>query len=113
MAKQSPRAYPLEFRRKVIAVALDGRSLKSLSGEFGIARRTIMNWLKQGDLDAGRRDDGLTTSERQELTRLRHENERLKLTTFVLSRQFRRLRRAEKRASGQRRVMIEAHRDTG
>ena len=24
-----------------------------------------MNWLKQGDLDAERRDDGLTTSERQ------------------------------------------------
>jgi transposase len=84
MAKQSPRAYPPEFRRKVIALARDGRPLNGLANEFGIARQTIMNWLRQEDLDAGRRDDGLTTSERQELTRLRRENKRLTLETEIL-----------------------------
>lgn len=85
MAKQPPRAYPPEFRRKVIALAREGRTLNGLANEFGIARQTIMNWLKQEDLDAGRRDDGLTTAERQELTRLRRENKRLKLEAEILS----------------------------
>jgi len=84
MAKHSPRAYPPEFRRKVIALSRGGRSLSSLADEFGVARQTIMNWLKQEDLDAGHRDDGLTTSERQELIRLRRENKRLTLETEIL-----------------------------
>ena len=68
----------------MVALAHDGRSLSSLSKEFGVARQTIMNWLKQDDLDSGRRDDGLTTTERQELTRLRRENKRLTLETEIL-----------------------------
>lgn len=32
-----------------------------------------------GGLDEGRRGDGLTTEEKEELRRLRHENRRLKL----------------------------------
>jgi transposase-like protein len=40
---------------------------------------------KQDDVDAGRRDDGLTTDERKELTLLRRENKRLKLEAEILS----------------------------
>ena len=35
---------------------------------------SVLRWVKQADLDAGRRQDGLTTSERQELARTRREN---------------------------------------
>ncbi len=35
--------------------------------------------MKQADVDAGRRTDGLTTEEREELRRLRRENRTLKL----------------------------------
>ncbi len=83
MAKSAPRAYPPEYRRKVVALAREGRSLSSLSNEFGVSRQTIMNWLKQEEVDAGRRDDGLTTSERQELTRLRRENKRLTIESEI------------------------------
>ena len=34
---------------------------------------TLRLWVKQADVDAGRRD-GLTTAERAELTQLRREN---------------------------------------
>jgi transposase len=44
-----------------------------------------MNWLKQADLDSGRRNDGLTTDEHKELTLLRRENKRLKLEAEILS----------------------------
>lgn len=35
--------------------------------EFGLARQTVRNWLKQFDLDSGSRSDGLTNDERAEL----------------------------------------------
>jgi transposase len=41
--------------------------------------------VKQDDRDAGRGDGGLTTSEREELARLRRENKRLKLEREILS----------------------------
>jgi transposase len=38
----------------------------------------------QADLDAGRRDDGLTTNERDELRRLRAENRTLRMERDLL-----------------------------
>lgn len=38
---------------------------------------SIRNWVCQADLDEGRRSDGLTSEEKEELTRLRRENRRL------------------------------------
>jgi len=39
----------------------------------------------QADRDEGRRADGLTTAERQELVRLRRENRQLKMERDILS----------------------------
>ena len=41
--------------------------------------------LAQADRDEGRRADGLTTAEREELNRLRRENRQLKLEREILS----------------------------
>jgi transposase len=43
-----------------------------------------MNWLKQDDLDAGRRTDGLTTEERKELTQLRRKVRDLEMERDIL-----------------------------
>ncbi len=83
MAKRP--TYPPEFRRRIMELARTGRSVNSLSQEFSVARQSIMNWLKQDDVDAGRRTDGLTTEEHKELTQLRRENKRLKLEAEILS----------------------------
>jgi transposase len=40
--------------------------------------------MKQADIDAGRRHDGLTTEEREELRRLRAENRVLKMERDLL-----------------------------
>ncbi len=69
MAKRP--SYPPEFRRRIVDLARSGRSLASLAKEFDVARQSIVNWVKQDDLDAGRRTDGLTTEERKELAQLR------------------------------------------
>ena len=84
MAKH-PRSYPPELREKVVALARTGRRLDDLADEFGLARQTVRNWLKQADLDSGTRSDGLTSEERAELSRLRKENKRLALENDILS----------------------------
>jgi transposase len=78
-------AYPIEFRQKIIDLARAGRSAKELSAEFRVSRPTIANWLKQADLDTGRRNDGITTAERDELVRLRKDNKQLRLEREILS----------------------------
>jgi transposase len=84
-AMPKPRPpYDLEFRRRIVELARSGRALESLSEEFGPTSTSIRNWLRQADLDEGRRKDGLTTDERDELTRLRKENGRLREERDIL-----------------------------
>lgn len=76
--------YPMEFRRRLVELARSGRSTGSLSREFKVSGQTIRNWLRQFDLDEGRRSDGLTTEERAELVKLRRENKRLRMEREIL-----------------------------
>jgi transposase len=78
-------AYPEEYRRKIIELVRAGRSSYELAKEFEPTAVTISSWVKQADLDEGRRSDGLTTDERNELARLRRENKRLRLEREILA----------------------------
>jgi len=62
-----------------------GRTPYELSKQFEPTAVTIGNWVKQADLDEGRRADGLTTDERNELAKLRRENKRLRLEREILA----------------------------
>ena len=71
------KPYPEEFKRKLVTLVREGRTPQQLSKEFEPSAQAIRNWVAQAERDDGRRQDGLTTSEREELQRLRRENERL------------------------------------
>jgi transposase-like protein len=83
MPKSKP-PYPDEFRARVVELARAGRTLRSLSREFSVTETTIRSWVRQADLDQGRRSDGLTSEEKQELARLRKENARLREERDIL-----------------------------
>jgi len=72
-----------EFRARIIDLVRAGRTLLSLSKEFNVTDTTIRAWVRQADLDSGRRSDGLT-DEKPELTRLRKENARLREERDIL-----------------------------
>ena len=84
MAKTRP-PYTPEFRRQMIDLVHAGRSPEKLAEEFEPTAQSIRNWVAQADRDAGRRGDGLTTAEREELEVLRRENRQLKLERDILS----------------------------
>ena len=76
MPKSKP-PYPEEFRREAIELhRLSGKSIKQVADDLGISDMTLRNWLKQAEIDKGKRD-GLTSDEREELRRLRRENRTL------------------------------------
>ena len=83
MANEGKR-YSAELRAELVRLARSGRSAKELARQYEPSEQTIRNWVKQAELDDGSRSDGLTTDERQELARLRRENERLREEREIL-----------------------------
>ena len=77
--------YTPEFRRQMIELVRSGRNPESLSKEFEPTAQAIRNWVAQAERNAGRRDDGVTTAERDEINRLRREVKQLRLERDILS----------------------------
>jgi transposase len=74
-----PKAYPLEFRRDVIAVARRRDApLSQIAKDFGISETCLQRWLRIAD-----RDDGATpatsTSTSTESAALKDANKRIRL----------------------------------
>ncbi len=66
-------AYPPEFRTRAVELARTGELPPSqVARDLGIDPDTLRRWLRQADVDAGRRQ-GMTTDEKAELARLRRE----------------------------------------
>jgi len=66
--------YPPEFRAEAVRlVRTSDRGIRELATDLGVSTQSLRNWVKQADLDAGRRDDGLTTEQAVELRALRRK----------------------------------------
>ena len=61
-----------------------GRTPGELAREFECSASAIRNWVRQADRDAGRREDGLTSLELEEVRRLRRENRQLREEREIL-----------------------------
>ena len=52
--------YAEEFRRQMVDLVRSGQTPEELGRKFDPCAESIRNWVKQADLDEGRRSDGLT-----------------------------------------------------
>ena len=82
---RSRAAYPPEFRQKMVELVQAGRSPEELAKEFEPTAQTIRNWIAQVEANGGKRPDVLTSVEREELSRLRKENRKLRLEREILA----------------------------
>jgi transposase len=81
-----PKPYPKEFRDDVVAVARKAQApLSQIAKDFGISEGCLHNWLKNADIEEGRRD-GLTGAERAQLRELKKRNRLLEQENEVLRR---------------------------
>jgi len=82
---KSHAPYPPEFRRQMVELVRVGRTPEELGKEFEPTAQAIRNWVCQADLDEGRREDGFTSTEREEMQRLRREVKQLRTEREILS----------------------------
>ena len=84
MPRSRPPFAP-EFRRQMVELVRAGRRPEELSREFEPTAQAIRNWVVQAERDEGRRGDGPSTAEREELRRLRREIRRLREERDILA----------------------------
>ena len=61
-----------------------GRRPEELATKFEPSAQSIRNWVVQADRDDGRRSDGVSSTERDELRRLQRENKTLREERDIL-----------------------------
>jgi len=78
--------YPAEFRQRAVELARRREQpIARIAADLGVSDATLHGWLKQADIDEGRRD-GLTTDEHAELVQLRRANRVLSMENEILKR---------------------------
>ena len=72
------RFFSPEYKGEVVElIRSTGKTVGQVAKELDLTETAVREWVRRADLDAGRRSDGLTTVEREELRRLRRENREL------------------------------------
>jgi transposase len=69
----------------MVELVHSGRSPDALAKEFEPSAQTIRNWVKRAEADAGKRRDVLSSTEREELVKLRRELRQVKLEREILA----------------------------
>ena len=84
MTARLRRSFTPEFKAHTIElVRTSGKSVGEVCRDLDLTETAVRRWIAQADIDAGRRD-GLTTAEREELSRLRRENRVLREERDIL-----------------------------
>lgn len=81
-----PKAFPEEFRRDVVAVALRKQApMSQIARDFGISESCLHRWVKRAEIEDGVRE-GLTLAEEAEIRELKRRNRLLEQENEVLRR---------------------------
>ena len=103
------KPYPVEFRNQMVELVRAGRSPEQLAKEFEPTATTIRKWADRADRDEGRRSDGLTTPEREELSRLKRELRQVKLEREILAKATAWFARGDRLDAVRRFEFVKAH----
>ena len=80
------RSFTPEFKAEIVELCQRGeRSIGQVARDFDLTETNVRTWVKQAEIDQGERP-GLSTEEKEELTRLRRENRSLKEDVEILKR---------------------------
>jgi transposase len=81
------RAFTPQFKAEIVELCQRGdRTIRQVTEDFDLTETAVRQWVKQAELDAGTRSDGLTSDEQAELAALRRENRRLREDNDILKR---------------------------
>ena len=79
------RKYPVEVLERATRLVFEsGRPLAHGAAALGLPSETLRKYVRQVEANEGRRDDLLTSEEREEIRRLRKENAELRRANEIL-----------------------------
>jgi transposase len=86
MGRRARRSFSREYKAEVVELCrTSGKSVGVIAKEMDLTETCVREWLRQGEVDAGRSSSGaLTTAEREELAKLRRENRTLRMEREIL-----------------------------
>jgi len=68
------RSFTPEFKAEVVElVRQPGNTVGSVARDLDLTETAVREWVKQADIDDGRRSDGLNSQQRAEMAQLRKE----------------------------------------
>jgi transposase len=85
--KQRPRRFfTPEFKTDTVRLVLEeGKSIPQVSRDLDLTETAVREWVRQAQINAGKGAPGaLTTTEKEELARLRRENRELRMERELL-----------------------------
>lgn len=80
-----PRKYPIELLDRGVRIVFESeRPIAEVARDLGVHPEVLRKRVRQVEADTGRRDDLLTSDEREELKKLRKENFELRRANEIL-----------------------------
>jgi transposase len=84
------RRYPQELRERAVRMVVESAdhgerlgSIRRVAQQLGIGYESLRKWVKQAEVDGGRRP-GITTAEQQRIAELERENRELRRANEIL-----------------------------
>ena len=86
--KRKRRAFTAEYKAQIVRLVREGgKTASEVAREHDLQRTSVYDWVEQAKADDGvGKPETLTTSEREELQRLRRENRQLQMEREILKR---------------------------
>ena len=83
--RRSRRRFDDEFKQQAVRLVLDeGKTVGAVARDLDLTETALRDWVKRAQADRTNGRTGLTTTEREELARLRKENRQLRLEREIL-----------------------------
>ena len=86
MAKRQRRKFTDEYKAEAVRLVREqGMAVTQVARDLDLTESSLRNWVKQAEVDEGKGPAGaLTSSEMEELRRLRRENRQLRMEREIL-----------------------------
>jgi transposase-like protein len=79
-----PTKYPEEMKRKVVKLANNGKKIKDILDEYGMARSTLHKWIKDYNNSGSFSVKDNRSDKEKKLIKLQKENKQLKMENDIL-----------------------------
>ena len=83
--QRARRSFTDEFKESAVRLVLDeGKSVAQVARDLDLTASALGGWVERARADRSNGKTGLTTAEREELSRLRRENRELRMEREIL-----------------------------